>query len=254
MKYMGSKKDVAQDILPLILSGRKEGQLYVEPFVGGANSFDKVENPRLGADNNHYLIACLAAVRDGWIPPDVVTEDEYKAIKAEKDMHPPELVGFVGFGCAFGSDWFGTYAKGERTSVLGYRTDGSWGRILKHQNYARQARDLLIEQAPRLRGATFVHSDYQRLSIPDGSIVYCDPPYAGTRLYHSGAFDHIAFWAWATDLSQRCRVFVSEYAAPDGWECVWRRDQTTNINNHRGKAFKASEALFVPTHQLRRLL
>lgn len=237
MKFMGSKRRIRDRILPLILSGRQEGQLYVEAFVGGANSFEAVENPRLGADNNRYLIACLAAVRDGWIPPSVVTEDEYKAIRANKEGYPPELVGFVGSGCAFGSSWFGTYARNQRGA-----------------NYAAETMRDLLRQASKLRGATLIYSDYQDLSIPDGSIAYLDPPYAGTEQYHSGAFDHTAFWLWACDLSQRCRVFVSEYAAPEGWECIWAMGQTTSINNHKGTAFKAVERLFVPTHQLRRLL
>ena len=37
MKYMGSKNRIAKYILPIILKDRKEGQWYVEPFVGGAN-------------------------------------------------------------------------------------------------------------------------------------------------------------------------------------------------------------------------
>ena len=37
MKYMGSKARIAKHILPMILKNRKEGQCYVEPFVGAAN-------------------------------------------------------------------------------------------------------------------------------------------------------------------------------------------------------------------------
>ena len=35
MKYMGSKARIANEILPIILKDRKDGQFYVEPFVGG---------------------------------------------------------------------------------------------------------------------------------------------------------------------------------------------------------------------------
>ena len=57
MKYMGSKNRIAKYLLPIILKDRKEGQWYVEPFVGGANMIDKVDGNRIGADNNEYLIA-----------------------------------------------------------------------------------------------------------------------------------------------------------------------------------------------------
>lgn len=35
MVYMGSKRRIAKYILPIMLSYRKEGQTWVEPFVGG---------------------------------------------------------------------------------------------------------------------------------------------------------------------------------------------------------------------------
>ena len=54
MKYMGSKNRIAKHILPIILKDRKEGQWYVEPFVGGANIRDKVECKRIGSDSKHY--------------------------------------------------------------------------------------------------------------------------------------------------------------------------------------------------------
>lgn len=42
-----------------MLEHRKEGQWWVEPFVGGGNMIDKVTGNRIGADNNKYLIALL---------------------------------------------------------------------------------------------------------------------------------------------------------------------------------------------------
>ena len=37
MKYMGGKRRIASDILPIILLDRKSNQWYVEPFCGGCN-------------------------------------------------------------------------------------------------------------------------------------------------------------------------------------------------------------------------
>ena len=42
MKYMGSKNKIAKDILSIILKYRTPEQYYVEPFVGGCNTIDKV--------------------------------------------------------------------------------------------------------------------------------------------------------------------------------------------------------------------
>lgn len=47
MKYVGSKGRHARSILPLVLKNRKPGQAYVEPFVGGANTLDKVDGVRV---------------------------------------------------------------------------------------------------------------------------------------------------------------------------------------------------------------
>ena len=80
MKYMGSKARHAKEMLPIILKDRKEGQWYVEPFVGGCNMIYNVEGNRLGADVHEYLITMWQAVSVGWLPPSRFTEDEYKQV------------------------------------------------------------------------------------------------------------------------------------------------------------------------------
>ena len=238
MKYIGGKGRTRKFIMPLILSGRRDGQLYIEPFVGGANSFEVAQNPRLGADVNLYLIACLTAITSGWIPPHAVSEEEYRHIRDNKDAYAPELVGFVGFGCSFGAKWWGGYARDKR-------------HIGTPRSHAREAYSHALKQAPRLCGATFVTSSYDALPIPHDSIVYCDPPYEGVTGYKgAGKFDHGAFWKWAADIAQHSRVYVSEYNAPDGWDCIWARNQTTNIDNKGRAAFTAVERLFVPKGQV----
>ena len=65
-----------------------------------------------------------------------------------------------------------------------------------------------------------VHSgDYRAVEIPAGAVVYCDIPYRGTAEYIAGTFDHDAFYEWA--LSRPYPVFVSEYAMPSEFVCVW---------------------------------
>ena len=59
MKYLGSKNRIAKNILPIMIKNRKDGQFWVEPFVGGANMIDKVSGNRIGSDSNEYVIALL---------------------------------------------------------------------------------------------------------------------------------------------------------------------------------------------------
>ena len=107
MKYQGSKNKIAKYILPIILKDRTEGQYYVEPFMGGGNMIDKVEGLRIGNDLNYHLIEMWRALQNGWLPPDNVSEDEYKYFKKAQDIEDPALVAFVGTQSTFGSKWFG---------------------------------------------------------------------------------------------------------------------------------------------------
>lgn len=61
--------------------------------------------------------------------------------------------------------------------------------------------------------------DYRDLYIPDGAVVYCDPPYANTTGYGS-AFDRRTFYAWCRAVGSRHPLFVSEYWMPSDFRCV----------------------------------
>jgi len=214
MRYMGSKAKLAKQLLPLILKNRTSDQWYVEPFVGGANLIDKVTGLRLGNDTNPYLIALLCAVRDGWIPPTELSQEEYTSIRTNKDAYPPELVGFVGFPCSFGGKWFNGYAQSE-------------GR-----NHIAEGSRALLKQAPALRGVEFTCGSYLELVIPPKSLIYCDPPYANTTAYKD-AFDHEVFWEWCrAKTAEGHTVFVSEYGAPEDFTCICEIQHVTTLNKN----------------------
>jgi len=229
MKYLGSKNRIAKHILPIILKNRKEGQFYVEPFCGGCNSLDKVTGNRIGNDSNEYLIAMFKALGNGWMPPEVVTEDLYSMVKSCPDGYNPWMVGFVGFCCSFGSKWFGGYARGKNSKGM-------------PRNYASESKRYLLNQAPLLDGVIFHSGSYDAFPIPSNSIIYCDPPYAGTTGYRD-KFDHAKFWQWCREKkAEGHAVFVSEYNAPEDFTCVWSGEQTTTVSRGEGK--KAIEKLF----------
>jgi site-specific DNA-adenine methylase len=64
----------------------------------------------------------------------------------------------------------------------------------------------------------FCQGSYDNIQVPEGFIVYCDPPYANTVGYRSGGFDHEAFYAWA--LAQPGLVLISEYSMPEPFVLV----------------------------------
>jgi len=200
---MGSKNRIAKHILPIMLAERKQGQWWVEPFVGGANMIDKVEGNRMGNDSNEFLIALLIAMRDGYIPPTDISKELYYAIKSRPADYPKELVGFVGFLCSFGGKWFGGYAFNK-----------------KGNNYAERGSRCIVKQAKNLDGVVFKFGSYLELEIPENSLIYCDPPYADTCKYKDD-FNHDIFWNWCRTQAKRGHtIFISEYSAPNDFVCV----------------------------------
>lgn len=63
--------------------------------------------------------------------------------------------------------------------------------------------------------------DYRDLSIGEGAVIYCDPPYKGKTGYGAVQFDHAAFYDWCK--RQKGLVVISEYSMPDGFVSVWER-------------------------------
>ena len=81
MIYVGSKSRIAEQILTIILEGRKDGQYYVEPFCGGCNTIDKVPGNRIANDSNPYLIAMWEALSWGWDPPKIIEREYYRDVQ-----------------------------------------------------------------------------------------------------------------------------------------------------------------------------
>lgn len=235
MKYMGSKNRIAKHILPIMLKDRKEGQYWVEPFVGGANAIDKVDGNRIGADSNNSLINALKLIRDAPESiPEIITEDDYARAKHIDD--DVLIKGFIGFAMSFGGKWFG-----------GYRRDkaGTKGCIDNMRTQTRRSRDSAIKQSSNIQGVKFEASNYQRLQIPPNSIIYCDPPYEGTTGYKD-KFNHSEFWDWCREKHKEGHaVFVSEYNAPEDFECIWQQELNVTVAKN-GKQKKAVEKLFKP--------
>ena len=243
MKYMGSKARIAKHILPIILKDRKEGQCYVEPFVGGANMIDKVDGWRIGGEFNRYIAEMWKELVNG-VQPIAITREDYKKIKQNHDDYPDWLVGWVGVACSYSGKWFG-----------GFAGDYPESRRCKNgvlPNYQKESINSVKKQLPNLYGVEFVHSSYDELNIPPQSTIYCDPPYANTTKYKDD-FDHEKFWQWCRDkVKEGHQVFISEYNAPDDFVCIWQQEVKSSLSaNCKSGGNKLSiEKLFVHESQL----
>jgi DNA adenine methylase len=232
MRYVGSKTRHAKYIIPFLMNGHDQSKPYIEPFVGGGNMICHVPAKiRWGSDTAEYAIALLDAVSKGWAPPSHVTESEYHAVKANPDAYDKAYVGFVGHCCTFGGKLWGGYARN-------HPSEGCNSTIPAQQHKS------ILRQAKGLAGVVFSVGSYKDLDCPPGAAVYCDPPYAGTVKYRDAVFDHDEFWEWADRLSDTCRVFVSEYAAPPGWASLWEKSVTNTLNLNTGEK-RGTEKLFV---------
>lgn len=98
----------------------------------------------------------------------------------------------------------------------------------------------------KYEGVIFQNKPYYELELPSNSIVYCDPPYEGTTKYATD-FDHNLFWNWARNISKQGHtVFVSEYNAPNDFECVWQKEVKSSLsaNGKIGGSKLSVEKLF----------
>ncbi len=231
MKYMGSKARHAKELLPIILANRKEGQFYVEPFVGGANIIDKVDGNRIGADINEYLIEFFKALQNGYLPPSDINLSLYNDVRDNKEKYDKATIACLGFCFTYAAKWFGGFIGNSKDVVC-------VGRDRLGESYRA------VEKARKqVSGINFIYSGYDKLEIPKDSIIYCDPPYKGTTKYKDD-FNHEPFYEWCRQKHKEGHtIFVSEYGMPDDFICVWSKEVNNSLTKDTGSK-KGIEKLF----------
>lgn len=216
MQYLGGKSRLGPQIVRAILEDLGVSRLgLVADLCAGAGGVTHrladVSDRVIAVEAHPGLVALHRAVQAGWVPPEHVSEEEYRALRNGDSADP--LVTFVGFGCSFGGKWWGGYAR----TVSG---DAS------ARNYAMNARRAVLrETRPNIE---HVAADVLAWEPPAGlQVVYCDPPYEGTTSY--SAVPSTAPGAWWRKLQALARMgvacYLSEYAdvPPEGVEArlVW---------------------------------
>lgn len=187
-----------------------------------APSFNRV----ICNDKHPYLISLWHDVQNRRDLPEIITEEEYKYVRAHKD-EDPALTGFVGFGCSFGGRFFQGYAHG------------------KSRSYAAEAKRGLEKKIQTLHNAEFLNLDYRDVPLPDGCIIYADPPYAGTKGYGFEMFDTNAFWQYMREISKKHMVFISEQNAPEDFVSIWSKPLRRIMDVNKENNFFVIENLFV---------
>lgn len=225
MQYFGGKCRIAKQIAGLINEQRPSQ--YYEPFCGGLWVSQYVQAGTLHlSDVSQPLITLYQALWDGWVPPSVVSEGDYKHYQDKQDYADP-MTGFVGYGCSFAGKYFGGYAR------------------CSTRNYALNAKNSLARKFKALRNKNVVFStgDYSKV-LPNShrAIIYCDPPYQGTTSYAiCPDFHWLGFWAWVKERSRMATVYTSSYEAPHGFQTVLRIPTKTDIRTKSGRQTRCEQ-------------
>ena len=230
---MGSKARFAKELLPIILKDRKEEQYYVEPFVGGCNMIDKVDGLRIGGDSNKYLIALWKGLQNNRELTLKISKELFSEARTEFNNGTNEKFDDFDLG------WFG-FMGGFNGRFYG----GGYSGVHGKRDYVDEQIRNTLKQKELIKGVEFYNCSYSSLPLPDNSIIYCDIPYAGTKEYDTkDKFNHELFWEWCRKVSaEGHQVFVSEYNAPEDFECIWEKDVKVSIRPD--KTLNQTEKLF----------
>ena len=231
---MGSKNRIAKFILPIILKDRKPKQFYVEPFVGGCNIIDKVSGLRIGGDKNRYIIEMWKGLQSNRDFPTEIPKELYNIARIEYNNRTniefdDGMIGWIGWMGSFNGRFF----------------DGGYSGKASGRDYVNEQIRNTLKQVELIRDVNFVSGDYDEISIPDCSIIYCDIPYQDTKQYATSKdFDYDKFWTWCRTMDKIGHtVFISEYNAPSDFNCIWSKEVTNAMNT--SKTYKPVEKLFV---------
>lgn len=227
MKYVGSKQKISKDIVPIIQKYIDDNKVthYIEPFVGGANIIDKIHcDKRIGIDIDNIPISLLTkCVKTpellDTLPTEVSREFYYK-VKQNKNDYP---------------DWFyaaillfGSYNNRVYGGCYGAMSNTKQGKI---RNYFAESIRNFKKQIPNLKDIQFIQADYKTINI-ENAVIYCDPPYSNSIKY-SETFDNNEFWNWVRKMSKNNIVLVSEYNAPNDFDCIWEKEIMVHIRNNK---------------------
>ena len=146
-----------------------------------------------------------------------ISKEEYHAVKNSPQDYPDWYVGLIGFCASFGAGcWNGLANPRPRHDSKNYN---------KVRDYSNESIRNILKQAPKLKDVHFTCADFRDIEIPDGAVIYCDPPYRGTRKYKNQPdFPYDEYYDWCRDVSKRAKIFMSEASMPDDFKIIWEKE------------------------------
>lgn len=111
MKYMGSKRRIVDDIIP-VMFGMYDGNTFVDMFCGGCSVIESVPSAfrRIANDKQKYLIEMWKSLTCGKEFPHRIERELYTRVRDsfnKKDgAFPDDMIGWVGFMGSFNGRFF----------------------------------------------------------------------------------------------------------------------------------------------------
>lgn len=240
MKYFGGKSRIAKSFLKPVIEQSMDYlglDTFVDMFAGSMNVVSNIDGRynRFANDLNKYIIDLYEFIQDEnnlQHLPDEVTEEEYKAIRDDKENYPSWLVAFVGFGISFSGKWFGGYCRDKRGT-----------------NYTLYCKNSLGRKTKKLKDVTFTSYSYDEFPLSDKpSLIYCDIPYKNTTDYGSvKPFNHEHFYKWCLEMENKGHcVLVSEYEhnVPEGATIIAQKYSKKDVRDSNNERVETSEVLW----------
>lgn len=240
MKYMGSKRKIVDDILPIMLDN--EHDTFVDLFCGGCSVIEKVPSTytRIANDKNRYLVSMWKSLTEGKEFCKEIPRELYNDVRdcynGKNDRYQDDMVGWVGFMASFNGRFFNGGYSGHHVVSKSHGDT---------RDYIGEAIRNILGQVGSLGGVDFHSCDYQSLPIPSNSIIYCGIPYKGTKQYSRECrnFHYERFYSWCKEMKGRgYKVYISEYDMPKEFTCIWSKQVTNSMNQTITK--RPTEKLF----------
>lgn len=240
MKYMGSKAKIVNDILPVMFENYN-GHTFVDIFCGGCSVIENVPNTyrRIANDKQKYLIEMWKSLTQGKQFPTHIEKDFYDKVRdcshGKNHDYDDDLVGWVGFMASFNGRFFDGGYSGHNAMLKSGKT----------RDYIKENINNTLKQIDKLKSVEWYSGDYFNCPFPENSLIYCDPPYKGTKQYATSKnFDYQMFYEWLYAMKEDGHtIFVSEYEMPYPFKCIWSKEVTNAMNQTITK--KPTEKLFM---------
>lgn len=225
MNYKTTKIHFANEILPILLKDRKEGQYFVSPFCGGCDIVDKVKGNVIASDINYWLITLWKGLQKDLDRPYFLNRENYEIAKLCYNRQD-------NFYNDFETAWVGfSFMKNKlfRDKIKG----------TTNIEYVRDNIEKFERKRLKMEHVSFFNLDYRKLDIPQKSIVYLDIPNETVRTHKSKVtkFDYDAFINWCKRVRKEKghSIFVSEFDRVErfkkdlDFELVWEKDNKEKL-------------------------